>query len=198
MTELYFRDWAHLKSCFGSEYVRTKIGPDGANFNDLETAIPLMVTEKPLQFSSAVDPAGLPEDGYRTVAVLFVAAMSGDSAEKLEQGFSRALLAALGEYAKGDVYGVQANVSIPASQFDIRAYFGGRNMPEYPVTYKVFIKDESGVGAVRKAQKAFMEGLSEQIDAGNTFIGFGKEGLVLDAGNGVEVRSMWFLWWSLC
>lgn len=44
MTELYFRDWAHLKACFGSQHVRTKVGPDGANFNDLETAIPLMVS----------------------------------------------------------------------------------------------------------------------------------------------------------
>ncbi|KAJ4399547.1 hypothetical protein N0V91_009372 [Didymella pomorum] len=189
MTELYFRDWAHLKACFGSSYVRTKIGPDGANFNDLETAIPLMVLEKPLDFESKVPASDMSEDGYRTVAVLFVATPSSPEeadAELLEQRFSPLLIDALAKYAGDDVYGVQANVSIPASQFDIRAYFGGRNMPEYPVTYKLYMKDDSGVAAVRSAQKAFMAQMGERIDAGNTFIAFGKEGLVLDVGNGIK------------
>jgi hypothetical protein len=190
MTELYFRDWAHLKACFGSSYVRTKIGPDGANFNDLDTAIPLMVLEKPLDFESKVPASDMSEDGYRTVAVLFVATPSSPEeadAELLEQRFSPLLSDALAKYAGDDVYGVQANVSIPASQFDIRAYFGGRNMPEYPVTYKLYMKDDSGVAAVRSAQKAFMAQMGERIDAGNTFIAFGKEGLVLDVGNGIKV-----------
>lgn len=197
MTELYFRDWAHLKACFGSEYVRTRIGPDGANFNDLETAIPLMVFEKPLHFSSTVATSEVCEEGARIVAVLFVASTgtSETSAEQLEQRFTPCLVSALGKYAREEVYGLQANISVPASQFDIRAYFGGKHMPEYPVTYKMYMKDSSGMAAVRKAQKAFMEELSGQIDAGNTFIAFGKEGLVLDAGNGVKVRNTRF--WSL-
>lgn len=189
MTELYFRDWAHLQTCFGSEFVRTKIGPDGANFNDLETAIPLMVMEKRIQFDSTVAPSDVLEEGNRTVAVLFVAATSEQSGEVLEQSLSLALIRALEKYAREEVYGVQANVSIPASQFDIRAYFGGKNMPEYPVTYKIYLKDRASVSAVRKAQKVLMEEMSEQIDASNTFIAFGIEGLVLDVGNGIGVSS---------
>ncbi|KAF3036327.1 hypothetical protein E8E12_006269 [Didymella heteroderae] len=186
MTELYFRDWSHLKACFGSEYVRNKIGPDGANFNDLETAIPLMVFEKHLELASNVPSSVSLEEGYRTVAVLLVASTSEESGEQLEQTFSPALINALLKHAQAEVYGLQANISIPASQFDIRAYFGGKNMPEYPVTYKIYMKDVSCVAAVRKAQRAFMEQLSEQVDADNTFIAFGKEGLVLDVGNGIK------------
>lgn len=189
MTELYFRDWAHLQTCFGAEHVRTKIGPDGANFSDLETAIPLMVSEKRLEFDSTVAPSDVSEEGHRTVAVLFVAATSEESVEALEQSFSPGLISALGKYAREEVYGVQANISVPASQFDIRAYFGGRNMPEYPVTYKMYVKNRASMSVVRKAQKVFMKEMSGQIDASNTFIAFGIEGLVLDVGNGIRVSS---------
>ncbi|KAF1925603.1 uncharacterized protein M421DRAFT_7858 [Didymella exigua CBS 183.55] len=189
MTELYFRDWDHLKACFGSEFVRTKIGPDGANFNDLETAIPMMVLEKSLEFESNRPSSVLPDEGYQTVAVLFVASGSKDSAEQLEHTFSPALVNALRKHAQDEVYGLQANISIPSSQFDIRAHFGGQNMPEYPVTYKIYMKDTASVTSVRNAQKAFIEGLSEQVDASNTFIAFGKEGLILDVGNEVKFDS---------
>ncbi|KAF9699450.1 hypothetical protein EKO04_002479 [Ascochyta lentis] len=186
MTELYFRDWTHLNACFGSDHVRKTIGPDGANFNDLETAIPLMAVEKPLQFPSSVSPSTVAEEGRRTVAVLFPATTSTDSEESLERLFSTRLIEALKTHAQTEVYGLFANVGIPSSQFDIRAYFGGRDMPEYPVTYKIFIKDAGSVAAVRKAQKAFVEALGGLIDEGNSFIAFGKEAVVLDVGKGVK------------
>ncbi|KAJ4362826.1 hypothetical protein N0V95_001200 [Ascochyta clinopodiicola] len=189
MTELYFRDWDHLKSCFGSEHVRKTIGPDGVNFNDLETAIPLMAIEKPLPFKSTVAPSLTSKEGYRTVAVLFLASPSPDSEAQLEEAFSPKLIEALQTHAADEVYGLQANVGIPSSQFDIRAYFGGRNMPEYPVTYQIFMKDAGSVAAVRKAQKAFVEAVGGRADESNTFIAFGKEGVVLDVGNGVKVSS---------
>lgn len=125
--------------------------------------------------------------------MLFVASTdTSGEAEQLERRFTPCLISALGKYAKDEMYGLQANISIPASQFDIRAYFGGKNMPEYPVTYKMYMKDNAGMAAVRKAQRAFMEEMSAQIDAGNTFIAFGKEGLVLDVGNGVRVSHARF------
>ncbi|KZM22223.1 uncharacterized protein EKO05_0002069 [Ascochyta rabiei] len=189
MTELYFRDWDHLKACFGSEHVRKTIGPDGANFNDLETAIPLMAIEKPLQFKSAVSSSLVSQEGYRTVAVLFLASTSTESEAQLEEVFSPKLIEALQTHAADEVYGLQANVGIPSSQFDIRAYFGGKNMPEYPVTYQIFIKDAGSVAAVRKAQKAFVKALGDQVDESNTFIAFGKEGIILDVGNSVKFDS---------
>ena len=189
MAELYFRDWDHLKACFESEHVRKTVGPDGANFNDLETAIHLMAIEKTLNFHTTIKPSSWLEEGYRTVAVLFLATTSKDTGGQLEQIFSPALINALHKDAAGDVYGVQANVGIPSSQFDIRAYFGGTNMPEYPVTYKIYLKDGGSVAAVRKAQKVFMKEMYDQIDTSNTFVAFGKEGLVLDSRNGVKVST---------
>lgn len=188
ITELYFRDWDHLKACFGSEYIKTTVGPDGVNFNDLETAIPLMTIEKPLQFKSAISSPSSPQEGSRTVAVLFLATTSKDTEAELEEAFSPELIKALQTHAANEVYGLEVDIGIPSSQFDIRAYFGGKNMPEYPLTYKIFIESASSVPAVRKAQKAFIKAMGDKIDESNTFITFGKEGLVMDVGNGIKVR----------
>ncbi|KAF2659345.1 hypothetical protein K491DRAFT_622863 [Lophiostoma macrostomum CBS 122681] len=188
MTELYFRDWDHLKSVFGSDYVHNIIGPDGLNFNDLETAIPLMVEEKPLPFITSVSKDFVKEEGSRTVAVLYlaVADSSQNNEEQLEKAFSPALIQALQTHASNEVYGLLANVGIPSTQFDLRAYFGGKNMPEYPVVYKIFIKDATSVSSVRKAQHAFLENSRGKIDEGNTFIVFGVEGLINDVGKCVK------------
>ncbi|KAJ4356860.1 uncharacterized protein N0V89_004897 [Didymosphaeria variabile] len=193
MTELYFRNWDHIKACFGSDHVHHVVGPDGLNFNDLETAIPLMAEEKPLKFNGSLSGASVKAEGSRTVAVLYLAVpvSAQDREERLERIFSPALTKALLTHASNEVYGLLANISIPSEQFDIRAYFGGKNMPEYPVTYKIFIKDAGSVSAVRKAQKAFIESVGEKVDDSNTFIAFGVEGMVLDVGNGVKVSSRW-------
>ncbi|KAL6705916.1 hypothetical protein ACN47E_006195 [Coniothyrium glycines] len=188
MTELYFRDWDHLKACFSSKYVRETIGPDGVNFGDLETSIPLFVTERVLELSHTTSLAPVKE-GERTVAVLFVATTSQESEEQVEQRFSPLLIKALADHATDDAWGLQANVSVPSEQFDVRAYFGGKNMPEYPVSYKIFLKDHQSVKAIRKAQKAFMAETGDVVDASKTFIVFGKEGMVLDVGNGVKFES---------
>ncbi|KAM0228387.1 hypothetical protein ACHAP5_011951 [Fusarium lateritium] len=186
MTELYFRDWNHLKACFGSEHVRTVVGPDGRNFNDLETAIPLLTVEKPLNLNNVQLPSSEQGEGYRTVAVLFPAVKSQPvSEQKLEETLSLVLTAALEEHASHAVWGLMANVGIPSAQFDTRAYFGGKSMPEYPVTYKILLTDSSSTTAVREAQKAFMNIAAEYLDASNTFIAFGKEGLVLDVAKGI-------------
>ncbi|KAJ5767992.1 hypothetical protein N7533_000575 [Penicillium manginii] len=34
ITELYYRDWVHLKSVFTSENVKTQVGPDALSFSD--------------------------------------------------------------------------------------------------------------------------------------------------------------------
>lgn len=125
--------------------------------------------------------------------MLFVASTSNDTEDDLEQIFSPSLIKALQEHAHDEVYGLQANIGIPTSRFDIRAYFGGKDMPEYPVAYKIYMKDAASVSAVRKAQKAFMKDMSEHIHAGNTFIAFGKEGIILDVENGMKVIHSSFL-----
>lgn len=47
-TELFFRDWDHVKTCFSSEFVKTTTGPDGPLFADFETSVVLMEHEKPI------------------------------------------------------------------------------------------------------------------------------------------------------
>lgn len=143
-----------------------------------------MVVEKPVDFESKIPSSAVVEEGYRTITVLFVASTSKDTEEQIELNFSPILIKALQKHASNDVYRLQANIGIPSSQFDIRAHFGGKNMPEYPVTYKTYMKDKASITVL---QKAFMGELSEQVDASNTIIAFGKEGLILNVGNRVKV-----------
>lgn len=187
MTELYFRDWHHVNSTFTSSYVQDVIGPDGANFADSETTIPLIVTEKCLVFKPALEDLVKPKEGERVIAMLCPAVISQKSNEQVEQTIFPALVQALETYASADVWGMEADMSIPAAQFDVREYFGGKSMPEYPVTYKIILKDISSATVVRDAQKAFLESMRSHIDENNTFIAFGIEGVVLDISRDAKV-----------
>lgn len=193
VTELYFRDWNHLGSCFGSSLVRTKVGPDGLNFSDFETAIPLIVREKPLSLETELTSEmadKLPSEGERTVAMLFLSTPQNlREGEELEKVLSPALVTALETHASKDVWGLLANIGIVSTVFDVGAYFGGTSMPQYAVVYKVFMKDSGSVAEVRKAQTMFLETAREHIDARESFIAFGKEGLIMDMGNDIRVRN---------
>jgi len=61
-------------------------------------------------------------------------------------------------------------------------------MSEYPATDKIYIKDSKSVIAVWKAQKPFMDSMKDRLYAKNTFITFGRDGLIVDIGNGIRVR----------
>lgn len=45
VTELYFENNEHMTRVFQSDWVKEKVGPDGANFSDFSTVIPLLVQE---------------------------------------------------------------------------------------------------------------------------------------------------------
>lgn len=55
ITELYFEDSEALNATFSDEYVRNVVGPDGANFNNLSTTLPLLVTEEEVKVPNPVE-----------------------------------------------------------------------------------------------------------------------------------------------
>ncbi|CAI7667536.1 unnamed protein product [Penicillium manginii] len=73
ITELYYSDWAHLKSVFTSEHVKTQVGPDALNFSDMEAQLPMMACEKSLPLRTGrrnYENGQIPTEGKRVVAML--------------------------------------------------------------------------------------------------------------------------------
>lgn len=189
VTELIFRDWEHLKSCMSSDYVKEKVGPDGALFADFETAIALLAWEKPLQLNASAR-MNKPE-GAGVVAMLFISA-PGNSPDgaTLEKTLSPLLITALEKHAAGQVSGLIANIGIASSEFDLTKYFGGSDMPKYALVYKILIQDSSSVTSVRKAQAEFNRLAGEGTDQNASYIVFGVEGLVLDVERNIKVSLL--------
>lgn len=157
----------------------------------METAIPLLAREKPLSLKTELESqmAGkLPDEGERTVAMFFISTPQNTrEGDELEKVLSPVLATTLEAHASEDVWGLLANIGIVSAEFDLNKYFGGANMPQYAVVYKIFMKDSGSVTAVRQAQATFLETAGEHIDLNKSFVVFGKEGLIMDIGNNIRV-----------
>ncbi|KAJ4234619.1 hypothetical protein NW759_001613 [Fusarium solani] len=194
-TELFFRDWDHVKTCFSSEFVKTTIGPDGPLFADFETSVILMAFEKPIpvQTTAAEERAKTGnadlDVGNATVAMYFVSTPDDvrDGA-KLEQAVTPLLLKSLEAHCQADVWGVVCNVGAVSDKFDLNAYFGGADMPQYGLVSKLFLTGAESVTALRRAQREFEEAASQQglIDLHKSFILFSQEALIMDMGKGIR------------
>jgi hypothetical protein len=186
VTELTFRGWDHLKQVFSSNWVKTKVGPDGPLFADFETTMALLATEEPVPLPYEMKPTA--DDGFATVATYFLATPDNERHGGAVQDKVQTLLVrALSENTRQEVYKVEVNVGITSSQFDLNAYFWGGNNPQYCLVYKLFMKSAASVPYVRKAQARFESLARDALDFSTSFIVFGKEALVLDHGRDIGV-----------
>lgn len=178
VTELYFRDPDHLKKVFSSDYVRSKVGPDGLNFSDMETSIPWFGREHRVDLSTAAarsnPPSGDLEPDQR-VALYFVSVLPGADTDLLAASFKKELE----RHAQDDARGLIVNTAIPGSGgFDPVQYFRGGDMPKYGVFFKVALQSTESAAAVRKAQLTFETQFAENLNTSESIIAFAKEALV--------------------
>lgn len=89
--------------------------------------------------------------------------------------------------AQDETWGLIANIGIISDKFDLNAYFGGGDMPQYALMYKIFLRNHASVRVFRKAQADFVRSAGEYFDQSQSYVLFGKEALVLDAGKGIKV-----------
>lgn len=177
--------------------MKTTIGPDGPLFADFETSVVLMAYEKPIpvQTTAAERAKAGNADldvGNATVAMYFISTPDDvrDGTE-LEQVVTPLLLRSLEAHCQADVWGVICNVGAVSDKFDLNAYFGGADMPQYALVYKLFLTGAESVTALRRAQREFEGAASGQgfIDLHKSFILFSHEALVMDMGKGIRVRN---------
>ncbi|KAL1903218.1 hypothetical protein Sste5346_000503 [Sporothrix stenoceras] len=190
VTELYFRDWDHVQAVMNSSYVREKIGPDGKNFADFETAMVLLAHEHevPLGTEAGADTAD--DSAVRHVAMFFVAAPDGSlDGVALDAQLTPLLVAALQAMALPDVRGLLVNVGFTSEKFDLTTYFGGKDMPRYAVVYKIVMRSAASVRTVRRAQAAFAKQAAGLFDDSVSYTLFGYEGLIFDASQGIKLAN---------
>ncbi|WAO86360.1 Hypothetical protein NCS54_00363200 [Fusarium falciforme] len=194
-TELFFRDWDHVTSCFSSEFVKTTIGPDGPLFADFETSVVLMAYEKaiPVQTTAAEERAKAGnadlDVGNATVAMYFISTPDDvRDGSKREQAVTPLLLKSLETYCQADIGGVVCNVGAVSDKFDLNAYFGGADMPQYALVYKLFLTGAESVTTLRRAQREFEGAVTQHglIDLHKSFILFSREALIMDMGKGIR------------
>lgn len=170
---------------FASEHVRTKVGPDGPKFADFEATMVLLAKEYDVPIQTKVEPTA--KDGYAAVAMYFLSMERNErNGAKLRGSVEKALVGALEQKAGDEVYKVECNVGFTSTEFDLNAYFGGSDNPQYALVYKIFLRCVQSVPHVRKAQKAVEDAVGEKVDFSESFIVFGKEALVLDSTGGYE------------
>lgn len=121
------------------------------------------------------------------VAMYFVSTPTNErEGNELSQAASPIMIEELNRYASQDAVGLNVNIGMLSSQFDLNSYFGGSDMPQFALVYKIFMRSVSSVAAIRKAQKAFETRLADKVDAPESFIVFGKEALVLDVDRDIQ------------
>ncbi|KAG8628776.1 hypothetical protein KVT40_002641 [Elsinoe batatas] len=194
ITELYLRDTAHLLSTFAGNYTKTVVGPDALNFGDVETSMSLVAKEKfiPLTASAGSGGADREAKGKRDIDsgdnevgfFFFLAAKNGTKdGTALERELTPVVVEEL-RALKGEAWGLSASVGTQVEGFDPIGYFGGLGL--HALTYKVFLKTRGSQAAVRGAQKNVFERAGGNIELANSFAVWGKEGLVLDQGRGID------------
>ncbi|KAB2577873.1 Dimeric alpha-beta barrel [Lasiodiplodia theobromae] len=186
-TELWFKDLDHMLHNFGSEHVRTTVGPDALHFADLGASINLMAFEKPLPLTTDLGEGAVKVDEaagrHATTALYFVALPGGErDGAQAEKIITPLLREALEAETRQEVWKWVVNVGLTIPEFDPSSYFGGADLPKYALVYKIYLKDPTAIGAFRKAQKVFEK--QEKIDVGNSFVLFTKEVLVASVADG--------------
>lgn len=151
VTELWWDSPQDMQATFAHEHVRTKVGPDGANFGDVSRTLSIVAVE-------AEQP--VPHPGSATGAkVLHYLRMAQGLA--LADFFERWVRAH--EYALANAPVAAAALrrcvhNRQLSEFNpMLAYFGAKDVPVYEGVASLWFDDAASVGAFRVYERALMD-----------------------------------------
>lgn len=151
VTELSWDSPQDMQATFAHEHVRTKVGPDGANFGDVSRTLSVVVTE--------VEQA-VPHPGRAVGAKVL---------HYLRMAEGLALPEFFGRWARAHEHALTAApVSAAAlrrcvhnrqlSEFNpMLAYFGAKDVPVYEGVASLWFDDVASVGAFRAYERALMD-----------------------------------------
>ncbi|GLA66482.1 hypothetical protein AtubIFM54640_009060 [Aspergillus tubingensis] len=183
LTELYFSSEEHMIQSFVSEWARTKVGPDGANFSDFSVVMPMFVKEEVVPLTAIESAISTRERSF--VGMYFVALSDVQHSGEKNGDMIDKFASLLKQHASHEVLELLVNVPTEVG-FDLSAYFrGGRSVPAY-YAFMIVLRGKESVSAVRKVQGIFEAENAGILDLPATWIGFGERAVVLDQSEGIE------------
>ena len=155
VTELYFDDVEGMLRSFTDAYVRDVVGPDGANFSDMSTALAMLARDVELDVAAPADaPAKV---------MYFLRKPDALTPERFAGELRRAADAALGGMPQAAaVRRAVLTLAIP-DETGLMAYFGARDMPGYDAVVSLWFDEGEALPAFRAWQNVFL-GESGQPD----------------------------------
>lgn len=150
VTELYWDSPQDMAATFQHEHVRTKVGPDGANFSDLPVALSLVATES----EQAVKRPGR---GAGAKVLHFIRAAEGLALPDFFERWSRAHALALERTPEAAAAMRRCVHSRQVPDFNsMLAYFGGLDT-YYEGVASLWFDNSATVGAFRAYERALIE-----------------------------------------
>jgi hypothetical protein len=185
-TELYFSSPAHLGAVFGSDHVRSRVGPDAFNFADFGAANALFCREYDvpgLLDCNSFDKNADPQEGL--VAQLWVQGNAyEEDGDNIMAMLAKNLMDAVHKYAAQEIHRVVVSARAPDSMGLLKYFNLSDEIPKYAGVFTLYLRDLKTIALVRKIQTEFEE-KSEQVgllQLENVFIAFGKRVRVFDMG----------------
>ncbi|MDF1552256.1 MAG: EthD domain-containing protein [Deferrisomatales bacterium] len=151
VTELCWDNPQDMAATFAHEHVRTKVGPDGANFSDTNTALSLVVMEAEQAVAS-------PGAGRGAKVLHFLRAELGLPLPTFFERWAMAHRRALDgtPEAAAALRRCVHNRQLPEFN-EMLAYFGGKDAPIYEGVASLWFDNVFSVGAFRAYENAMLE-----------------------------------------
>lgn len=151
VTELYWDTAEEMAATFQHEHVRTRVGPDGANFSETATALSLVANEVEQHVAN-------PGIGGGVKVLHYLRAAEGialpDFFARWSQGHELALAAS--PLASAALRRCAHSRQLP--QFNpMLAYFGGKDVPIFEGVASLWFDNAATIGAFRDYERAMLE-----------------------------------------
>jgi hypothetical protein len=171
ITELYFSSFERLAQTFNHPYTRDVIGPDGANFSDLPSALSLLTTEQVFQ---------KPVRSANTIKVLhFLKAREAKTfAAQWPQAHAAAIRAVpeLESRLQGHIRSISQQPG--GAGMGGSEYFGGGDMPKFDGIASFWFADEHDLEVFRRYETAL--GKLGCFDSDLSFFVYAREVEIFD------------------
>jgi hypothetical protein len=150
VTELYWDSAQDMGATFEHEHVRTKVGPDGANFGDVSRTLSLVALE-------VEQPVTRPGAGAGVKVLHYLRCAQGLELPAFFDRWARAHERALDAAPEAAAVLRRCVHNRQLSEFNgMLAYFGGDNTPIYEGVSSLWFDNASSIGAFRAYERALL------------------------------------------
>ncbi|KAM5347523.1 hypothetical protein ACJ41O_010528 [Fusarium nematophilum] len=183
VTELYGSSSTSFTLPPPTNYTAEVTGPDGYNFNDLETTFSMLAYEKPVLGSTERSETTTQSNGSGPITAFLWAAAKPEISSN--DTFGMELANQIAQLIPKDTL-YRATVHVPVPGYDTRAYFGGYTMPTINAVVKLWLHPKSDAVELVRGAQLQLDSDALSLDQDKSFIVFCKEVVLWDLAKNVQ------------